>query len=450
MNSWKKQWREELDKTIPPLRKDIKEHPIPIPSDIAVGNNTAARARIVKPAYIFAPLIAVIVLAAIALILSLCLPTRTTPAPARPTRYAFAVDINPSIIVTTDGDGVVTDVFAVNADADVVLSDEMRKDMLGAELKDALTLYVDRSAMLGYIAPVSSTVNFAACEYGSELLSSASAALENYFMDKGIYAVVQQSVEHAEKFGARIKTGITEENDIFDFIADAEPTYFKRNSALKDSEELFTLYDNYISTDAFMFGLRDRLQSELDVIKRNAEDIGEICALYFDIFDHPDNPAKKIPLFKGYWNVKKYYSDSIDGEFAALVKAMDAALEQYRKNYGVDITDEFQMTAVAENYVKLSVSKLTELLTEFSVDGFKENVSSITAILDAIGAGDDPFIEIFDRPSSAAEFNAKMASALAVEYSYREKQFSETYNAVREKISVEDYERYKNSVLQAI
>ena len=67
-------------------------------------------------------------------------------------RFAFTLEINPAVTFITDGDGKVEKVASSNRDADIILSDgETASAMTGKSLAEAVAVYTDRAAMLGYL-----------------------------------------------------------------------------------------------------------------------------------------------------------------------------------------------------------------------------------------------------------------------------------------------------------
>lgn len=176
--------------------------------------------------------------------------------------------------------------------------------------------------------------------------------------------------------------------------------------------------------------------------KKNAKDVRKIYSLYFDIYGHKDNPAL---LLKGYWDVKKYYGDSLTGEFAELVKEMDNALAEYERDYGVKIESELQFKEIAENLSAVSLEQLKSIIKEFSSEKLRENLALISGVFSASGVN-STICDLLIVPESAEQFKAKSDELSSMVYGYRKSSNEAIYNAERESLSKSDYEKYKKSI----
>ena len=150
--SWKKQWINQLDKSIPDLREDVLNAPIPTAlatkkeeekSKTTVVNNTektvkerwsltdklngwlecfTARLK-AKSSVVLRMTASAIAVLAVCMVALEALPLGGGVENVS----AYALEINPQAVFTTDGEGIVTAVVAGNADADVILSSTKRK-----------------------------------------------------------------------------------------------------------------------------------------------------------------------------------------------------------------------------------------------------------------------------------------------------------------------------------
>ena len=145
MRSWKKMWKDELD-ALPPVGRQVLDAPSPAVCDEVTVNADGSLTRKKKILAFTLPPALVAVVLAVVLVCVFLLPVRDAVQ-----RYAFMLEINPSVTVVTDADGTVTGVAATNADADIVLADGVAESMLGKPVGDALVIFADRAAMLGFI-----------------------------------------------------------------------------------------------------------------------------------------------------------------------------------------------------------------------------------------------------------------------------------------------------------
>lgn len=440
MKSWKKLWKQELDNTIPALREDIKNAPLPAEESLSAGGAAVKVKRIAAgtAAAIFALAFCLIVF---------CIVWLAPEKNADP--FVFTIEINPAVTLSTDAGGKVTGVMSSNADADVVLAAaETEEELLGGDIADFVTWYTDTAAMLGYldVTAQSSAVRISAGESeGSEsLLNGVKSALENYFIQKGVYAVVVGETVGAEEFKAR--SGITYGTTVKDFaayIAACRTFYGDREAAGLTAEELRSAYE-YKVVDGTLYKIIEKsLAENAAKIEQNAEDIQKLWALYGQIMSSPQNPAT-YP--RDYWTVKKYYADKLDGrdEFRLLMAEMEEALADYENDYGVEITDEETLrkaSALHENYA----AQLHEILANLSRESFEYYYGDICGLLGAAGVDTDYFSALKETPETVEDYYKKLAQAMKAEYGYRKQEYAQSYEENRSELS--DYDEYVNGIV---
>ena len=287
MRSWKKMWKDELD-ALPPIGRQVLDAPSPAVCDEVTVNADGSLTRKKKILAFTLPPALVAVVLAVVLVCVFLLPVRDAVQ-----RYAFMLEINPSVTVVTDADGTVTSVAATNADADIVLADGVAESMLGKPVGDALVIFADRAAMLGFIdTEGESAVRLTSCGDGGELLSDARETLETHFMEDGIYALVLSAERTVSDFAALCGAAASDTvSAVADFVENV--SVFFRNRGVEDmtADELADAYENTVFDDAFVETAKDYLSYNLARIEKNAADVGNLYTLYFDILSHDDNPA---------------------------------------------------------------------------------------------------------------------------------------------------------------
>ena len=164
----------ELDSITPKLSDDVKSAPISLRDGNDINNCGVA----VKRRYNSKALI----VAAAAILPCLAIVGTVLLVPKKPSAGVFTVEINPAVSFVTDGD-LVTGVMAVNEDADVVLSvSEVRENIVGKKIDEAVIYYVDCAAKLGYldISNEGSAVRVSGCkDFNSDkLLDGINGALQ--------------------------------------------------------------------------------------------------------------------------------------------------------------------------------------------------------------------------------------------------------------------------------
>lgn len=442
MRSWKKMWKDELD-ALPPVGRQVLDAPSPAACDEVTVNADGSLTRKKKVLAFTLPPALVAVVLAVVLVCVFLLPVRDAVQ-----RYAFMLEINPSVTVVTDADGTVTGVAATNADADIVLADGVAESMLGKPVGDALVIFADRAAMLGFIdTEGESAVRLTSCGDGGELLSDAREKLETHFMDDGIYALVLSAERTVSDFAALCGAAAADTvSAVADFVENV--SVFFRNRGVEDmtADELADAYENTVFDDAFVETAKDYLSDNLALIEKNAADVGNLYTLYFDILSHDDNPAL---VWKDYWSVKEVYGDELEGEFGALVAEMDEALARYEADYGVKIASERELLNAAADHISLTVEKLASVIATLSGEVLARNLDLINSLLSVAGLGDDLFAELMQLPKEASEYIAKAVEAASAEAAKLAQDFREIYNAARDALSREDYESWREGVLSS-
>lgn len=434
MKSWKKRFNEELDSIVPELRADVKNAPIPAEQNTNYnGGNTAVKSR-----NAIISVIAVACLVALITCLVLLLPKKSGV-------FMFTIEINPAISMVSDEKGTVTDVIASNADADVILSaDGVRENIIGKKVSDAAVYYADCAAKLGYInlETGGSAVRISGYGKNNAFLDSAKGSLEDYFISKGVFAVVL--AENVDKEQYSVRSGIPYGTDevMKKYFAESEILFSDRAAKGLSLDEVQALYGNNKNLQNY---ITYELNQNLEKLTKNAEDIQNIFNLYFDILNHDDNPAPSV--LKGYWEVKKYYGDKIDGEFAELVAQMDTALQNYKTDYGVEITNIFQLQSVANSYISVSIERIAELIENFSYELFNELSSELSEIMTAAGITSENVSSLIKLPQTVEEYYAKTATLLKTEYGYRADTYKDIYEVAREPVTRTDYDGFVEDIV---
>lgn len=442
MKSWKNRLKNELDILAPELSDEVKNAPIPVNYEITDnGGNTAALIR-KKPVIITATAIFLALLCAI--IACICI-----FSPKNGDTFMFTVEINPAVCIVTDGNGKVTGVSSANADADVILSaDGTKQNIIGKTADEAIVFYTDLAARLGYIdfSGYGSAVRVSACGSGDtqKLLNKTHTALKDYFSNKGVFvAVLAESVskdELAVRGGVPRGLSVT---DMADLVFNRKTLYADRAAEGASVEEIRALYTETVLKNGLVDVVGNSLKDNIEKLQANAADIQRLFGLYQEIYSHEDNPAM---LLKDYWEVKKYYGDSLTGEFALLVNEMDAALIKYEADYGVKITSSAELLEAVRSYAAFSFEQLSAFLENFSFELFEKFSAELSEIIKITGILPDSVLSLLELPETVGEYSAKMLSALSSEYAVRTENYADIYGQSREPLATESYESFISAI----
>ena len=176
------------------------------------------------------------------LVLCLLIPGLIPESPVAPTRHPSVVmlEINPSVIFSVDENGIVSNVVATNADADVILSDPERLSALeGILISDALKHFVDFAAQFGYLdLSQQSVVRISSCvdeqvQADDQLVDSLKDDLETYFQKSGAYIAVVAERLNLQDFCRQANVVQAENLEMFlQGIKDMPAFYFDRHKDL--------------------------------------------------------------------------------------------------------------------------------------------------------------------------------------------------------------------------
>lgn len=476
MTRLKKRLNDEFDAIAPPMRSDVRNAPIVTAEKPEKGNRTrifGGRKTAVWSA---------VAVAACMVTVLICLAATGVFRSSEDYGYVFKLDINPSAAFLTDSDGKVTSVKALNADADVVLSDgELLAKIEDAPLSDAVVAYADAASKLGYLDLDASenVVRFSVTDGDSSLTDDAADKLGEYFKSKGVYVAVWEERVSVKKMCEMLGVETTEKISVLtNELADTAMRYGERISAGKEEEELFEVYESYILDSGFFGLIRTELGAYLSDIVENARLLARIgicnCRVYFD----PDNPAL---LPADYWSVVKLYSESdFTEEFAALLTETEALLDEYEAEYGTRINsrDEFyeELKAYAyfahadfeglisaalnaaadgiadaenaleafENLANIDFGALFERLTP---DAFADAAGEYLELLKKIGVEHSGLEALKNAPRTAEDFDALADIVLKAQYESRLEIFAEGYYKARPTITDSEYEEFLNRIL---
>ena len=131
----------------------------------------------------------------------------TSPLPNDQTVYML--EINPAVVFVVDSQNKVTSVSSVNADSDIVLSNEqIANELKGKDIEVAMEKYFDSAMELGFINFNGDVVRISTLNGDSEQLS---AKLQDYAREKGVFVAVATDKLTETQFAER--AGVTTENE---------------------------------------------------------------------------------------------------------------------------------------------------------------------------------------------------------------------------------------------
>ncbi len=261
---WQSAWLSELDEKTPPLAEYVKNEPLPKVEKggrwqriwdkaVSLMHNRRIMAGAGALAMLLVAVIAVVLL---------------RPAPvADYSETVIALEINPAVLMSTDKDGNVTSLVALNADADAVLSlSEIESEVLGRPLDKAVTAYTDLCARLGFIDYSGDAVRLSSA--GADV-SGIERELTDYFKEHGIFAVVNSKSRSEAEFAGLY--GISKEGDLYGAVSEMQSFYTDRYS---EGKELSALQEKYKAD--VLEGIKKYIKEEAEASIAEVDDDGVV------------------------------------------------------------------------------------------------------------------------------------------------------------------------------
>lgn len=442
MKSFKKRLKDEFDNYSPALKKEILDAPICVDgkSDVYQGDGTIAKSR--KTIYI--SIVAFLLIASLTLMYAF----GVFSGKGKVNKFAFTLEINPAVSFITDEDGVVTEVKALNEDADVILcSDSVMQEIKNTSLESAIVVYTDYAVQLGYIDVNSSenAVRFSYLEQEiTEIKQKAVDGLEKYFKDKGILSVVVEEELDVESFAKR--NGIDVKEDVKQIVEQLEklPNYFRSREVDNGSaSDIKTLYEEKVIATYVLEMVKEQLLNNVDNITKNVQKLAQIKQLQFEIIFHKDNPLF-IP--SDYWTVIENYNGQYTEEFGKLINDMQRMLNEYSQEYGVMIQSLDELNDAWNMYSVFDGVDVAEILYSLSAEDFIGSKEQFIDMLENVGYNVNVISELIKTPETAEEYMEKFKIMLNKEHDLKKQENKDIYEQEREKISDEKYLENKNSI----
>lgn len=436
----------ELDALTPSMSEKVRKAPVLKTEEKREKSAHKIDVRPVKRnirPYIYGAVAAVLVIAiALAVIIPGVFGGGEDVTPTYSAGY-LRMDINPSVEIVYDSNNKVTAVKSANSDADVLLSDELRAQLKGMPVDQAAATIADEAGKLGYIEPeeqdaLKITVVAGTDKQSEEVASKATAAIENTFMERGIFVAVLAVKENADWLAEQYGTASGDLKQAVNGVAEKADNYFQQ-LAEKNQNGLEALRQ-YYEKEVFEY-LKDLLEAECAKISRTRVILHEIKSINDDISEYTG-----LGWFGGYWetvNDEKWQSDpamveKFERMESALKKLYDLREDDitFSSSMGLDtvvgLYDEF----VNEDWISgLGNATLDELKGKLDdiVNALKSlNVEITSAIRDAIAFVPATVEDFIDGTENV--INGMRAELSDIYYEY--------YSEDREEYSREDYDDF--------
>lgn len=436
----------ELDALTPSMSEKVRKAPVLKTEEKREKSAHKIDVRPVKRnirTYIYGAVAAVLVIAiALAVIIPGVFGGGEDVTPTYSAGY-LRMDINPSVEIVYDSNNKVTAVKSANSDADVLLSDELRAQLKGMPVDQAAATIADEAGKLGYIEPeeqdaLKITVVAGTDKQSEEVASKATAAIENTFMERGIFVAVLSVKENADWLAEQYGTVSGDLKQAVNGVAEKADNYFRQLA--ETNQNGLEALRQYYEKEVFEY-LKDLLEAECAKISRTRVILHEIKSINDDISEYTG-----LGWFGGYWetvNDEKWQSDpamveKFERMESALKKLYDLREDDitFSSSMGLDtvvgLYDEF----VNEDWISgLGNATLDELKGKLDdiVNALESlNVQITSTIRDAVAFVPSTVEDFLDGTENV--INGMRAELSDIYYEY--------YSEDREEYSREDYDDF--------
>lgn len=437
----------ELDALTPSMSEKVRKAPVLKTEEKREKSAHKIDVRPVKRnirPYIYGAVAAVLVIAiALAVIIPGVFGGGEDVTPTYSAGY-LRMDINPSVEIVYDSNNKVTAVKSANSDADVLLSDELRAQLKGMPVDQAAATIADEAGKLGYIEPeeqgaLKITVVAGTDKQSEEVASKATAAIENTFMERGIFVAVLAVKENADWLAEQYGTVSGDLKQAVNGVAEKADNYF-RQLAEKNQNGLEALRQ-YYEKEVFEY-LKDLLEAECNNIKKtrellhNASDINDRIKEY--------TVSSTAWFGEDYWEVISSDDWKDDAELTEMINEMTVVLDKIEAIREDKVDNSADLTAlivaydwfINEEWISgLGNATLDELKDKLDdiVNALKSlNVEITSAIRDAIAFVPATVEDFIDGTENV--INGMRAELSDIYYEY--------YSEDREEYSREDYDDF--------
>lgn len=372
------------------------------------------------------------------------------PLPQEKLVSACTLEINPAVLFVLDDGQKVTAVKALNADADVLLSEEGAMDALvGQDLSQAVVTYTDRAFRLGYIDPErpENAVRLCHTEAAGDT-GAAAKALGSYFRNKGIFSAVLERTLDKETLSSLVGADhALSAKELSETVTGLSALFGERSLAGKSAEELQKDYRKEVEETYFYSLTLAKLSENIARLDRCAALLVRISDLNTRIMFHDGNP---MLVLKDYWSVKEYGKTSEDEEFNALMQETEQALADYEAAGGEAITGLSELYATASDYADLQkqYGNIRDAVLTISATQFPEYARSLVGILKSIGCDVGRLETLLSLPQTVEDFTERLRLSLSGTAEQRTSDYAAVYEATRDPLSEEDYAAYLDGLTE--
>jgi hypothetical protein len=336
---------------------------------------------------------------------------------------------------SVDGNDKITNVVALNEDADVVLSgDNVIASIKGKQAGEGAKIFVDYCAQLGYL-DVSSQGAVKLTSVGETNIKSS---LEDYFRQKGAFFAVVEEKTSEQNF--KQKWNIDTTVSLTKSIEKMDSLLVGRDAEGKDANELKSQYLDGLNKMSDKGILQDKLKGAIDAVSEKSSDTVALVLQNYWIMTSPYNPL----LMFDYWTVKSSNVNSYYDEFKALMEEMESMLTSYENKYNESINSMDELTILSHRYSQEKVDKLNAIYNGFNVDYFIDEIALLSDVLEGIGVD---FSFVTTLPENKEEYVQKSCEILNEQFELKKEKNKQKYETDRDVVSQNAQDDFISSII---
>ncbi len=410
----RKKLNEELGKMTPPADEKILAQPIVVHAPRAaepVAAGSGARSGSAHRPLRFAGktrgrIVAAVAAAAVALCVLLGVFFLPVALP-QPSYGTLVVQINPTAVFAVDGDNNVVRVSALNADADVLLSDEdFLGSLTGVPAGQSVVAFAVRARDAGFLQDGGKVSVSAATEsekQSQSLLNSVEQGLNDVFSSTGFAFSFEGVIAGMEHICDLIGVQMQSLGELVETIRSMPVYTFAREIAGLNAQELAALYEERVVHGLY----KDMVSALLEECYGRVQALDAMDALNEEIAADVQNPA---PVGRDYWSVRMFYDDAdMAPAFAEKMARMDALVASYAECFGrkMDSYASFLSEKILYSGISSVSEEIAAWLSDFTDHLFDLQLDNIFDLLGNVFVDfTDQLSALYDRgmPETTEEY----------------------------------------------
>ena len=322
---------------------------------------------------------------------------------------ALVVEINPEAVFSLDENGVVLDVVANNADADVILSLPSRVEELeGEPIERSVEIFVDYAAQLGFLDfATPDALRISAVQQTH--LERVEDSLKEYFCERGARIAVVFEKLTADSLCERLGVETQSMQALTETLKGVPVLYAGRVANGLQMEDLEKLYRENVSELSIKELYKTELKKKVEKIEKNVAALQALEEKSSEIKGHEDNP---LAILGGmdYWTLTAQLEENrgdYTQAFSKLMTEMDGMNAAYEKEYGVVLDSWLSFETELARVRAMPLQGLIDLLAQFAMGNVSTNLESLAQMLEELGVDVSSVSKFSSLPKNKEEYLAK-------------------------------------------